>query len=341
MYEASAGFIGYPYTPALPILLAPFAWIGQHFGLTDSARYPVMHPTMFLLWGPVMTLAGTLPLLTVTNRMLASTYSTARRVGTQWCLLLAVSSAPLVYFHPEDTIACALLLASAQSATKGRWKRVGAFAGAAVLFKQWAAIPAVIFVMLAPPVQRLRVILYTYAIPLLIIVPFLLTSPHATWQALTGSQATLTMGHRQLWTSAVFGSTVLSNVTPLRLAWCGVAIAVGALVKRNPTLVGLIAAVGVVMLARNIFEPTIFAYYLAPAFLLAILCAALCKQPYVLRTACAVVLQLWGAYHIAPGVAWWAVLGAGVAYVCSPFVTALRGHTREVHAGPELVPVPA
>ena len=135
---------------------------------------------------------------------------------------------------------------------------------------------------------------YAYVVPVL--VPCSrssLAAPHATIDAMTGAQASIALGHRQLWTSAF---------VPLRSRERD-AVAAALARRRAGRGMGAFAtdrrcrccsaAIGLVMLARLVCEPTIFAYYLGPALAFAILCAALHGEPIGLRTVCALTLQCW------------------------------------------------
>ena len=56
LYEPLVGRTGYPYTPGLPILLAPFVAIGDHFHLLGDYFFTHRHPKMFLILGPAEAL---------------------------------------------------------------------------------------------------------------------------------------------------------------------------------------------------------------------------------------------------------------------------------------------
>jgi len=61
MYEPLVGRTGYPYTPGLPILMAPFVAIGDHFHLLGDYFFTHRHPPMFLLLGPAEATVGMFP----------------------------------------------------------------------------------------------------------------------------------------------------------------------------------------------------------------------------------------------------------------------------------------
>jgi hypothetical protein len=140
---------------------------------------------------------------------------------------------------------------------------------------------------------------------------------------MTGAQATLAVGREQLWASTLFHTNLVS-ATPLRVLWLLCACAVAWIVRDRRDIEVLLGALGIVMLARLLCEPTIFSYYLGPAFAFAIMCAALQRKQLLPRVLLAATLQLWCAFHHGPETLWWLGLAAGSAYICAPLFAALR-----------------
>jgi len=211
MYEGLVGRTGYPYTPGLPILLAPFVAIGDHFRLLGDYFFSHRHPTMFLVVAPGDALVGLLPILFVAGRAVGGNRARIWRI--QGLVLVVAAWAPVAWFHPEDTIALALLVAACLRVEREDWRVVGAFVAGALLFKQWALWPAIPIVLAVPRGKRMLASFYAFALPALVLVPFLLASP-STWSSLIGSRATLTFGQPQMWMSAAFGHQHLANAWP-------------------------------------------------------------------------------------------------------------------------------
>ena len=169
LYEPLAGRTGYPYTPGLPILLAPFVMIGDHFHLLGDVFFPHRYPGMFLVLGPVDAFLGTVPVvfaagLAVQARSAGD--STFRRSSFS-----PRSGRQSATCHPEDAIVTGLLIGSCLAVERGKWRTVGALAGAAILFKQWAAWPALVCLVVPPKSERAQTGFYVYAIPALMMVP--------------------------------------------------------------------------------------------------------------------------------------------------------------------------
>jgi hypothetical protein len=320
MYEPLVGRTGYPYTPGLPILLAPFIAIGDHFHLLGDYFFTHRHPPMFLLLGPAEALVGMFPILYVSGR--ATGLRGARMWRLQGLVFLVAAWAPIGWFHPEDTIACALLIAACLHTERGDWRVVGALLGAALLFKQWALWPAIPIALAAPRGRRSVTAFYWLALPALILVPFLAASS-GTWSSLSGTRASLDFGQVQLWARAAFGHGRLADATLLRVLWGAAALLVASRVRRRPDVDTLLAAVGGVMLLRLLFEPVLFGYYLVPPAVLAVIWCARNGRPVALRALTASLLCAFCMPHTFPQPVFFAMLALGLAYVCGPMVEAI------------------
>ena len=92
--------------------------------------------------------------------------STRRRFGiarVQVHVFFVAAWAPIVYFHPEDTIALAFVLGACLAIGDDDWRRAGAFVAIALLFKQWALWPALPFLIVAPRGRRAIFGFYAFA----------------------------------------------------------------------------------------------------------------------------------------------------------------------------------
>jgi hypothetical protein len=320
LYEPLAGRTGYPYTPALPVLLAPVPWIGDRFHLLGDVFYPHRRPGMFVLLGPAEAFVGTFPIVFVAGRAVAGR---ARVFGIQGLVFLTAAWAPVAWFHPEDTIVCALVLAACLRVRNGNdWRRIGVYLGLALLFKQWALWPAIPVLAAAPKGKRLLGGFYAFALPALVMVPFLLASS-ATWTALTNARASLSYGQPQLWLSWFFGGQDLADANLLRLAWGVAAVVIAFRIRGRQDVDLTISAVGAVMLLRLLIEPTLFGYYLVPATVCAVVWCARRSYPIVLRSITAAALTAFCIPHTYPQPVFFAMLAFGLAYICGPMVTTL------------------
>jgi hypothetical protein len=163
---------------------------------------------------------------------------------------------------------------------------------------------------------------YAFSLPAIVLLPFFLASS-AAYDSLAGTRATLHLGQPQLWLSVAFGHKQLASVTLLRLAWGAVSLAVAVRVRRTPTIAAMIAGVGVVMLARLLFEPVLFGYYLVPAGVCAIVWCQRNNRPYGLRAIAVSALCAFCMPHTFPQPVFFAMLAFGLGYVCGPMISSL------------------
>jgi len=328
LYEPRAGRTGYPYTPGLPILLAPFVAIGDHFQLLGDPFHFHSRPGMFLLIAPADAVLGMFPLLVATG---AAVRGTRQRVfAVQCCVFLVGAWAPIVWFHPEDTIVCALLVGACLAVGRGNWRAVGLFIAGALLFKQIAIWPALPLLFATPRDKRSVTWLYGIGIPLIVMVPFLLASPE-TLHSLTGTRASLEFGRQQLWVPLIYHNGELANADFLRLAWGAVSVVVALRVRRRASVDMLLAAVGTIMLARLVFEPVLFGYYLSLPAAVALIWCARNGRPIVLRAFTAAGLCAFHFPHTYPDTVFYAMLVFGLGYVCGPMLASLVERAEQPH----------
>ena len=325
LYEVSDGRTGYPYTPALPVVLAWVPGIGDHFHLLGDLIFTQGRPHMFLILGPALGFIGTLPLLYVTGRAVQPA-SRTRTLAIQLLVFVAASWASISYLHPEDTIACACLIAACIAAGRDNWRAAGALLAVGLLFKQWAAWPAIPIVVAAPRHKRSIVAFYAFGIPALVMAPFLLSTVE-TWRSLTGALTSLHLGHPQLWLKPLFGGRRYGNTTVLRVLWGATSVAIAIRVRRCAETIAcadtLLAAVGTVMLLRLLFEPVMFGYYLVPPVVIAIVWSARNGYPVVMRAIAGFWLGAFSIPHAYPEAVFWLVLTVGLAYICGPMIRSL------------------
>ena len=324
LYQPLAGRTGYPYTPLLPILLAPAPLIGDRYHLLGDPIFTHTRPTMFLLLGPMEAFVGVFPIVYVAGRAIDATR--ARLIQLQAATFFVAAWAPAGWFHPEDTIVVALLVAAclrADDDDETQWRRIGVYLGLALLFKQWAIIAMLPLLAAAPSKKLATTAFYAWVLPAIVLVPFLLSSPE-TLTSLRGTRASLDFGQPQIWMNTLFGSSRLADGNTLHLVWAVVALAIAWCVRTRGGGTDLtLAGVGAVMLARLLFEPTLFGYYLVPATTIALIWCARNARPFGLRAFTAFWLIAFCMPHTYPQPVFFAMLAFGLGYVCGPMLAAL------------------
>ena len=85
----------------------------------------------------------------------------------------------------------------------------------------------------------------------------------------------------------------------------------------------MLAAVGTIMLARLVFEPVLFGYYLVPAAVVAVIWCARNGHKFTLRAVTASALCAYCMPHTYPQPVFFLILITGMLYVCGPMLGAL------------------
>lgn len=330
---------GYPYTPGLPLYLAPAVLVAQALHLTDSFPFPIPHPTSWLVlcpWGG-LTAFGAL----AAARRLTAALGRADRAPAVTLAVAAVALPPIavLYLHYEDVIVLALLLLAACLVLDARWRGAALAVGAAIAFKQTALFAAPLVLLLAPAPARRRIAAYLLA-PAALLAGICLAFDwsHAA-PALLGARATLHLGHHQLWVTDPHGLLVGA---PLRAGALALAVLAAWRLRGSRDPLVIVAGFGVSMLVRIPFEPTLFSYYLAPAVAFAIVFQAGRGRDLLPTVGLCLGSLLWFALHPAPAL-WWLGLVALGAGAFGPMVLAVARRrvpgATEGSAAP--VPVPA
>ena len=170
--------------------------------------------------------------------------------------------------HYEDVLALALVMLAARELLRGRPLLGGFVLGLAITTKQWAVLALPLCAVSAPPGRKLRSLVWATAAPAaLFALPLALDWSHAS-RAVFAARAYPQNGATALWVSSGTASIV---GTPVRLGAAVVALLAAWRLRRVASEPGtLMAGLGVVFLARFLFEPVVYSYYLAPglAFLL-------------------------------------------------------------------------
>lgn len=279
---ASSGALGYLYAadrwfvgmPLGPIVLMPASLAGDALRLTDSYRFRVAHPSMWVLYEPyALALCG---MVLVAGRSLmqavwvrAGLFVKGTRPNHLWTQVgmaaLVVVPAAIVSGHFETVWALACVLAAIRLALADRWRGAALWLGVAIGFDLWAALGVPLLVAIAPREERPRVLVRSLGVPAaLLALPFAV-DPSDTSRALLHPLSFPTTGHALPWirrTSQPIGwgfGRALAFVPAAVLAWW-------VRGRREPRVV--LAAFALIFLMRPLFEAVTFAFDLCPAFAL-------------------------------------------------------------------------
>jgi hypothetical protein len=289
--------------PLLPLLLAPIAWIGDRFHLSEGYPYPVARPTLWPIYEPY-ALATAIP-LTYAVRCLATQLHLLRQrlqleVGV---LLLAFVPMAIVYGHYEDVIALALLLMALRELFAGRAPTGALYLAVAIAFKQWTLLAVPVYVAACPPPMRFKAALRSVVPPALFMSAFIAIDYKYASRALLHPPAFPSLGHSALWISP---STDYVQSAPTRVFVFLIALFAGWMIRRNPTPTIVLGTLGCVLLSRLFFDPTVHAYYAAPGLVL-LLFAATNRRDFAVTAALGAALLL--AFPVHPNRwLWWTVV---------------------------------
>ncbi len=174
------------------------------------------------------------------------------------------------YFHPADVLATAAVLGAFAACARGRTWWGFALLGFAVVTRQWAVIAVAVLAVLQPRGGRVRPVLVSAVVGCVLVVPFLVADPTRTASALTAADVV----RGQLTAPALLpvegaGRYVLSRIVPLLVVLAGCAWLRRREARFAPELAA--AALAAALLARPLFDPAGFVYYLAPGWAFAVL----------------------------------------------------------------------
>jgi hypothetical protein len=299
VYQASPLLV---VVPLYPVLLVPLAMMGSHWHLAEGVT--VRHPSMWLLYGPVV--AGTGILVLHAARTLLRAAGARFRLGrVEWALVpVTLFPVGVVFGHGEDLLALGLVMWGVAAHLRRRPIWAAILFGAAIASKQWAVLGLPLLVTTSPRERRGQILGVALGIPLaLVLLPLVTDWSHAS-KALLGARSFPGAGHRAVWLRTS-GATIVA--TPFRL---GVFVAAGLVAWRlrgEQPAARLIAGYALIFTARILFEPVVFSYYLAPGLAFLVLHERLAERT-VRRTMVVGTALLLCCSLYPPLVVWW--LGA-------------------------------
>jgi hypothetical protein len=319
----SNGAIGFVYssspfyvvTPLLALLLAPTTLLADHLNLLYDYPYKVPHPTVWLVVGPY-AMALSFPLYLAARRLARQVGLAAQAAAVQWAaLILAVIPMSVLYGHFEDALGLAALMLAVVLLLQERYRPAAVALGVAIACKQSAVLGLPLLIALAPKEQRMGMAVRSLAIPAVFVALPLIRDWHNATAALFGAKSyPHPISHTALW---VAPSQVVTG-TPGRLVAVLFAAAVGWWMRDRGEDVPLImAAFGLVLLSRMIFEPRVLFYYLGPGLMFLLLHERLTTGHWWRTSAAGCLLMAYFHLHLLP-VAWWPAAFAALAVIAWP-----------------------
>jgi len=288
LYTAPTTLVSFPGTA---VILIPVAALMDAAGLPIHAGSQGVHPTGWLLAGPLETLVSAVALFA------ADALAERLGAGKLKRFLLAAASATALWNvsvrwgHPEDAVATGLVLYAALALSDARPRRAAWLAGAAVAIQPLVLLAFPILAVAAVEPRRLPGFVARAAIlPIAAVGAAAAANWTATIHAITSQPNAPTIDHPTPWIYVHYlaphlagGSVAAGPARALAIlvaTGCGVATwrrwQTARLAGRwSPEdLAGLLWWIAVVLALRSVFEPVMVSYYVWPPLAAALAAAS-------------------------------------------------------------------
>jgi hypothetical protein len=306
----------YVVSPLLALLLAPATLVADRFNLFYDYPYQIPHPTVWLVAGPY-ALALCLPLFVAARKLAHQVGLAAQAAIVQWAsLILAAIPMAVLYGHFEDVLCLAALMFAVVLLLRERYLPAAIALGVAMACKQTAVLGLPLLIALAPKEQRVGMAVRSLAIPALFVALPLVRDWHHASEALFAAKSyPHPISHTAVW--VLHPGDVVAG-TPGRLVAVLFAAAVGWWMRDRREDVPLImAAFGLVLLSRLVFEPRVLFYYLGPGLMFLLVHERLTTGHWWRTSAAGCLLMAYFHLHIAP-LAWWPAAFVALAVIAWP-----------------------
>ena len=287
LYTAPTNLISFP---GAAVILVPVAAIMDAAGIPIQAGPQGVHPTGWLVAGPLETLLSGIVLLAadaLAERMGVNLFKRFLLAGAGATVLWSVT---IRWGHPEDAVAVGLLLYAVLALSDDRLNRAAWLAGAGVAVQPLVLLAFPILAAAVEP-KRLPGFLARAATPALAL---LAAAAAANWtatiHAVTNQPNAPTIDHPTPWIYVSFLAPHMSDGSvaagPARalavLVACGCALVTWrrwqtarlAGAWRPDDLAALLWWVAVTLALRTVFEPVMVSYYVWPPLAVALVAAS-------------------------------------------------------------------
>jgi hypothetical protein len=134
--------------PGILFVLAPCVWLCHHLGLHGAFPFAVAHPSAWMIVGPYSMLVASSALFALDRQMREVNAALWRRLALSGTGAVALFPVVVLWGHPEDALAVALLTWALSASLRGRSVAAGWLAGLAI------AVQPLVLLVLAVVVLR-------------------------------------------------------------------------------------------------------------------------------------------------------------------------------------------
>lgn len=262
--------------PGLPILLAPVVALSKVLGLTESfGPWVVLHPSAWLLDGPVLLALGSAPLFAVDAWLEDLGIASWRRVAAVLGAAAVVWDMTARWGHPEDAVALAGALYCLLAIRRRRFRQAAWVLGVAACFQPLVILVVPVVAAVAGWRRLGPLALRAGLLPACLAVAVLARDAHDALRAFIEQPNFPLIDQPTPWARL---SPALANHTigagPARLVALAVACGLGWWAWRWRADWHRLLWLAACMLAtRGVFEAVMVPYYVAPALALLVLSA--------------------------------------------------------------------
>jgi hypothetical protein len=334
VYAAGTRLITFP---GILLLFAPVAMLTGGLGMSESFPFALPHPTAWLVLGPYEMLIGCVALFACDALAERLGVGSTRRIAL--CLAEAVALWPVLVLwgHPEDALAVALVVYASARALDDRWTGAGWLFGAAIATQPLVISALPVLLACAGIARAAKLLIRSFAPSVLLLATPVLASFPTTMHALVDQPNFPRIDHPTPWLFLApslggSGSATAVAAGPGRVVGLLAACVLGLWIRRwrqRPDLV--VWALAVALAMRCFTESVMDPYYVWPCLALGLVSAA--SRPrrfWVLAALIAVVLTVGSEFRFGEWV-WWLTVTAAIA-----LFLAVGHQTRMSRVGPPL-----
>ena len=279
--------------PGIAVLLAPFAMLSSHLGLSDSIDPLFLRtPSAWLVLGPASMVLGSSCLFALDAVAEELGASSRRRIALCWVEATLMFQVLVIWGHPEDLLSLGLALYAFLAMARGRWTLTGCLWGAAIVVQPLVLLLFPLQFVQLPKGARLRVCVLS-VLPSAVFVGTPLLS---NWTQTSG-----VLFHQANWPNIDYPtpwialaprlSSTSVGAGPGRMLALLVAVGLGYMAWRlKPSMIGLVWLGAVALSGRCFFESVMTPFYVGPPLVAIVLASSL--RPGWLRMTGASVIAL-------------------------------------------------